>query len=473
MSEPATTAPADTAQLGVVILAAGEGTRMKSALLPKVMHGFAGRSMLGHVLAAVEPLGASSTTVVVGNGRDKVSAHLASIAPAANPVVQAEQRGTGHAVRTALAEVAPQVSELVLVLPGDAPLLRAETLGDLLRVHARTGAAATLLTSRIADPTGYGRVLRAADGTVERVVEQKDASPEELLVDEVSALVYAFDGPLLRDAVTRLGTDNAQGEEYLPDAVAILRGDGHTVAAVLAPSEETAGVNDRVPLAAAHAGYRTRLLDQHMRAGVTIVDPASTFVDADVVLEADATILPGVHLLAGSSVGAGATVGPDCTISATSVGPRATVIRSVTDGASIGPDCMVGPFAYLRPGADLADHVKVGTFVEVKNSELRPGSKVPHLSYVGDATIGERTNVGASTIFANYDGVRKHRSVLGKDVRIGSDTTIVAPVTIGDGAYTGAGTVVREDVPRGALAVSMGKQRSIEGWADRHSATGP
>ena len=491
MSEPATTAKLDTARasaerhsrLNVIVLAAGEGTRMKSAALPKVLHGFAGRSLLGHVLAAVAPLEPASVSVVVGHRRELVIQHLTEIAPEARPVVQAEQRGTAHAVRTALTEIdvadnnrgldgndGENGAEVVLVLPGDAPLLRAETLAELLDLHHRSGAAATLLTSRLADPAGYGRVIRAVDGSVARVVEHGDADADELLVDEVSALVYAFDGALLRSAVQRIGTDNVQGEEYLPDVVGVLRADGRPVAAFITDSVQTGGVNDRVQLAAANAAYRDRLLDRHMRAGVTILDPATTWIDADVLLEADVTILPGVHLTAGSSVASGATVGPDCTITATVVGPGAQVMRSVTNGARIGPNCTVGPFAYLRPGAHLVEHVKVGTFVEIKNSELRRDSKVPHLSYVGDATIGERTNIGASTMFANYDGVSKNRSVIGDDVKISCDTTVVAPVTIGDGAYTGAGTVVREDVPAGSLAVSMGKQRSIEGWVERHSS---
>ncbi|MCW2529887.1 MAG: UDP-N-acetylglucosamine pyrophosphorylase [Pseudonocardiales bacterium] len=469
MSEPATTAPATSERLGVVVLAAGEGTRMKSQR-PKVLHGFAGRSMLEHVLAAAHPLDPASTTVVVGHGREQVTAHLNQIAPAATAVVQAEQRGTGHAVRIALEQLPPADSDVVLVLLGDTPLLRAETLGQLLELHRDSGAAVTLLTSRLEDPSGLGRVLRTPEGSVERVVEHKDASVDELKVDEVATGVYAFDGALLRQSVTRIGTDNAQGEEYLPDAVAILRADGHLIGALMADSGETLGVNDRVQLARAHAVYRVRLNEKHMRAGVTIMDPATTYIDADVSIEADATILPAVHLLAGSTVATGAVVGPDCSITSTSIGARATVTRSVTDGADVGPDCTVGPFAYLRPGAHLIDQVKVGTFVEIKNSELGRGAKVPHLSYVGDATIGERTNIGASTMFANYDGVSKNRSILGNDVKISCDTTIVAPVTIGDGAYTGAGTVVREDVPPGALAISMGRQRSLDGWADQHNA---
>jgi bifunctional UDP-N-acetylglucosamine pyrophosphorylase / glucosamine-1-phosphate N-acetyltransferase len=454
-----------SAALGVIVLAAGEGTRMKSAR-PKVLHAFAGRTMLGHVLASTAPLDATTTVVVVGHARDQVTAHLAQLDPSAIAAVQHEQRGTGHAVQVALQAAAAAGGggfDTVLVLPGDAPLLRDQTLAALLASHRATGAAATMLTSDLVDPTGYGRVLRAPDGTVTAVVEHRDATAEQLLVTEVSALVYAFDAARLRSALERIGSDNSQGELYLPDVVGILRGDGDVVHAVLAPAQETAGVNDRVQLAQAHRTLTDRLLDGHMRAGVTVVDPRSTWVDVDVRIERDVTLLPGVQLQTGTTVATGAVIGPDCTITATSVGAGATVNRAVTDGVTIGARATVGPFAYLRGGAELAEAAKVGTFVEVKNSVIGEKSKVPHLSYVGDATIGVRSNIGAATIFANYDGVRKNRSVVGDDVRIGSDTTVVAPVRIGDGAYTGAGTVVRADVPADALAVSMGKQRNIPG----------
>ena len=428
---------------------------------PKVLHGFAGRSMLSHVLAATAPLAAAATAVVVGHGRDLVTAHLEQLDADVVIVVQHEQRGTGHALRVAL-DVMTADLDAVVVLPGDAPLLTSATLGQLLATYRDSGAAATLLTSRMDDPTGYGRVLRGADGAVEGVVEQKDATDAQRLVNEISAGVYAFDAALVRTAVRHLSTDNAQGEEYLPDVLSWLRAEGHLVTAVLAPAAETAGVNDRVQLAAAHRTYNQRIVENHMRSGVTVVDPATTWIDADVVIEADAVLEPGVQLKAGTRIGAAAVIGPDSTLRATTVGAATTVARSVTDSVTIGDDCTIGPFAYLRGHAELDAHVKVGTFVEVKNSTIGSGSKVPHLSYVGDATIGRRTNIGASTIFANYDGVTKSRSLVGDDVRIGSDTTVVAPVTIGDGAYTGAGAVVREDVPADALAVSAGRQRTIE-----------
>ncbi len=451
----------------VIVLAAGEGTRMRSPVLPKVLHGFAGRSMLGHVLAAGTPLAAEVTVVVVGHRRAEVTAHLSAIAPSAVPVVQDEQRGTGHAVRLALEAVPTDATGTVVVVPGDAPLLTPAGLSALVAEHEARGAAATLLTSVLDDPAGYGRVLRGADGSVTRVVEHKDATPDELAVDEVATSVYAFEHTALRDAVTRLSTDNAQGEEYLPDVIGILVADGRSIAAVVAPADETAGVNDRVQLAAAHAAYNRRVLHAHMRAGVTVVDPASTWVDADVVLAPDVTLWPSVDLHGRTIVAGGAEIGPQTSLTDTQVGAGATITRAVATGARVGNDVSVGPFAYLRPGTVLLDGAHVGTYVEVKNSEVGAGSKVPHLTYVGDATIGAHSNIGASSVFVNYDGVAKHRSVVGDHVRIGCDTMIVAPREIGDGAYTAAGSVITQDVPPGAMAVARARQRNVADWVAR------
>ncbi len=438
----------------VVVLAAGEGTRMRSPSRPKVLFDFAGRSLLGHVLAAVRPLAPESVAVVVGHAREQVVAHLADTAPEATPVVQEEQRGTGHAVGVAL-EALPATAATVLVVPGDTPLLTPDTLTALVEAHG--GAAATLVTSLVADPAGYGRVVRSGDGAVARVVEHKDAGPEELAIDEVATGVYAFDAAFLADAVRRLGTANAQGEQYLPDVVGIAVEEGRTVRALTAPPAETAGINDRVQLAAAGRAYNARLLEAHMRAGVTVVDPATTWVDADVSIGVDATLLPGTFLHGRTSVGPDATVGPDVTLTDTGVGARTTVTRTVASGAVVGADCSIGPFAFLRPGTRLADGVKIGTYVEVKASDIGAGSKVPHLSYVGDATIGEGTNIGAASVFVNYDGVAKHQSTIGDHARTGADNMFVAPVSVGDGAYTAAGSVIVEDVPPGAMAVARGQ----------------
>jgi len=460
----------DAHPTAVVVLAAGEGTRMRSTR-PKVLHEMAGRTLVGHTLAAAAPLGADTTLVVIGAGREAVAAHLHQVAPDAVPVVQAEQRGTGHATRVAL-EAAPDVDGTVLLLPGDTPLLRIETLRRLVEEHQSSGAVATVLTAVVPDPTGYGRVLRRSDGAVLAIVEHRDATEEQRAVDEVNTSVYAFESGPLRDALNRLSTANAQGEEYLTDVVGLFVDAGLSVGAMVADPVETAGVNDRAQLAAAHKAYNQRLLEDWMRSGVTVVDPATTWVDAEVALAPDVVLRPGVQLHGRTAVARGAEVGPDCTLVDTAVGEGARVIRAHCVGAEIGPDAEVGPFAYLRPGAALGRGSKVGTYVEVKGSEIGPGAKVPHLSYVGDATIGAGSNIGAGNIVANYDGVAKHRTVIGEHVRTGSDTVLVAPVTVGDGAYTASGSVITDDVPPGALGIGRARQTNKTGWvAKRRSGT--
>jgi bifunctional UDP-N-acetylglucosamine pyrophosphorylase/glucosamine-1-phosphate N-acetyltransferase len=459
----------DARPAAVVVLAAGEGTRMRSAT-PKVLHTLAGRSMLGHVVAAARALEPQHLLVVVGHAREQVTAHLAGLDAAATPVVQEQQNGTGHAVRVAL-EAVGRLSGPVVVVPGDAPLLTAATLQRLVDQHRRSGAATTLLTAVLDDPAGYGRVLREGSGPsapVERVVEHRDADPHELLVREVATSVYAFDAGHLRAALGRLSTDNAQGEEYLTDVVGLHRAAGLPVGAlVAADAAETLGVNDRAQLSAAARVLRDRIVQRHLLAGVAVLDPHTTWLDADVVLEPDATLRPGCQLSAGTVVRRGAVVGPDTTLVACEVGEEATVVRTHAERAVIGAGASVGPFTYLRPGARLGAGSKAGAFVEIKASEIGPGSKVPHLSYVGDATIGADSNVGAATVFVNYDGQAKHRTTVGDGVRIGSDTMLVAPVEIGDGAYTAAGSVITQDVPPGALGVGRARQRNIDGWVER------
>lgn len=497
-TNPTGTEPATGATI-VVVLAAGMGTRMRSRR-PKVLHKIAGRTLLGHVLAAAEPLRAAATLVVVGAGREQVIPTLDGTG--ARAVVQAEQRGTGHAVRVALdawtaggADVARSeggadagaakaadagapaagvdVSDTVVVLSGDVPLLTPQTLTALIAAHRGSGAAATMLTAHAPDPTGYGRVLRDETGRVRRIVEHADATAAERAVTEVNAGIFAFDRVALQAALPRVGTDNAQGEQYLPDALAIMLGDGLRVGTSTADLAETAGINDRAQLAAAGRVLRDRLVTGWMRAGVTVLDPASTWVDVSVGLEADVELLPGVQLLGSTTVAAGARIGPDSTLVDTTVGADAVVIRAHCEGAEIGPAAKVGPFAYLRPGARLARGSKVGTYVEVKAAEIGEGSKVPHLTYVGDATIGAGVNIGASSVFVNYDGVSKRHSVVEDHARTGADNTFVAPVHVGAGAYTGAGAVIRGDVPAGALAVSAGRQRTIEEWTARKRAGTP
>ena len=450
----------------VVVLAAGEGTRMRSAT-PKVLHRILDWTLLGHVVAAVRGLDPERLLVVVGHGRDAVTEHLAEIDQKAEPVFQAEQRGTGHAVRLALESV-PDIDGTVLVVPADAPLLTTSTLAELLTRHADEAAVTTLLTAVVPEPAGYGHVLRGDDDRVTGVVEDRDATAEERTINEVATSVYAFAADPLRAALEKLPTDNAKGEEYLTDVVARQVSSGLTVAGLTTTEwRETVGVNDRVQLAAAAAYLRNRVNRMHMRAGVTIAEPASTWIGVGVTLEADVVIYPSTRLWGNTHVAAGASLGPETTLVDTRVGAGARIRSSTCEGAEIGPQADVGPYTYLRPGTRLGPRSKAGAYVEIKAAEIGADSKVPHLSYVGDATIGERTNVGAATVFVNYDGQDKHHSTVGDDVRIGSDTMVVAPVEVGDGAYTAAGSVITEDVPPGAMGVGRARQRNVAGWVER------
>lgn len=456
----------DARPAAVTILAAGEGTRMRSKT-PKVLHGLGGRSMLGHALDAARGVDPASLLVVVGHAHDLVSAEVCRHDPAARPVVQQPQNGTGHAVRLALEEV-PDMAGTVIVIPGDAPLLTADTLRTLVEQHQTAGNAATLLTASRPDATGYGRVLRDEAGAVLAVVEDRDATPQQRLVREVATSVYAFEADLLRAALGQLSTDNAQGEEYLTDVIGLLVAAGRGVGAVVAADwTETTGVNDRVQLAAARAALRDRLLRGWMLAGVTVTDPATTWLGVDVVLEPDVTVHQNTQLHGHTVIRSGAVVGPNTTLTDTEVGADATVLATTATGATIGPAATVGPYTYLRPGTRLGRGAKAGAYVEMKAADIGDGAKVPHLSYVGDAAVGARSNVGAATVFVNYDGARKHRTVVGEDVRIGSDTMLVAPVTVGDGAYTAAGSVITDDVPPGAMGVGRARQRNIAGWVGR------
>ncbi len=454
----------------VIVLAAGEGTRMRSAT-PKVLHEICGRTLLGHVVAAARELEPAELVVVVGHERERVAAHLAEADPAVRTAVQAERNGTGHAVRVALdALVAGGAAPdgTVLITCGDTPLLTAGTLAALASAHERDGNAVTVLTAEVPDPTGYGRVVRHADGSVAEIVEQKDADAGQRAVREINSGVFAFDAKLLAEALSSLTTDNAQGEEYLTDALGILRRAGHRVgASVAADHREVVGINNRVQLAQARRLLNERLLEEAMLAGVTVVDPASTWVDVSVEFGVDAVVLPGTTLRGATRVGAGAEVGPHSMLTDSVVGEGARLSFSVAEGAVVGAGATVGPYAYLRPGTRLGASAKAGTFVEMKNASVGEGSKVPHLSYVGDATIGEHTNIGAASVFVNYDGEHKHHSVVGSYCKTGADNMFVAPVTVGDGVYTAAGSVIIKDVPPGALAVARGQQRNIEGWVIR------
>jgi bifunctional UDP-N-acetylglucosamine pyrophosphorylase / glucosamine-1-phosphate N-acetyltransferase len=452
--------------VAVIVLAAGEGTRMKSRT-PKVLHSLCGRSMLGHALATAGELHPQRLIVVAGHGREEVSAEAVRQAPGVFVVVQDRLAGTGHAVRMVTEELGV-MHGTVVVTYGDMPLLRAQTLDALVREHAGAGNAVTVLTARVGDPAGYGRVIRDAKGALAQIVEEADATPEQRAIDEINSGCYAFDGALLADAVKRVATGNAQGQEYLTDVVEIMRGDGHPAGTVVAADpSEIQGVNDRVQLAQARRVYNGRLLEAWMRAGVTIMDPAATWIDVDVTLAPDAEILPGTHLEGRTSIGAGARIGPNCLLRDTSVAEDATVLYAVSESAEIGSGASVGPFARLRPGTRIGPKAHIGTNVELKNATVGEGSKVPHLTYVGDADIGAYSNIGAATVFVNYDGAAKHHSTVGDHVRIGSDTMLVAPVHVGDGAYTAAGSVITEDIPPGALGIARSRQHNAEGWVER------
>lgn len=454
----------------VVVLAAGEGTRMKSAT-PKVLHRLCGRTMLGHVVTAARDLEPKQLLVVVGHGRDLVAEHLAAVEPTARPVVQEPQHGTGHAVRIALDAVGP-VNGTVVVVNGDLPLLTTQTLRRLVEGHV--DRAASVLSAVLPNPTGYGRVVRDAGGTLAAIVEEKDATPEQRALTEANMGVYAFDGALLRAALDRLTTANAQREEYLTDVLRILAKDGHPVDALpVEDYRELLGVNDRVELAQARRLFRDRLVTRWMREGVTVVDPQTTWMGVGVTLEPDVVIHQNTQLHGRTHIAGGAEVGPNSTLRDTLVGERATVVNATCEGAEIGPDATVGPYTYLRPGTRLGRGAKAGGFVEMKAAVVGEGSKVPHLSYVGDADIGDHSNIGAATVFVNYDGQAKHRTTVGEHVRIGGDTMLVAPVSVGDGAYTAAGSVITDDVPPGALGVSRGRQRNVEGWVERRRAGTP
>jgi bifunctional UDP-N-acetylglucosamine pyrophosphorylase / glucosamine-1-phosphate N-acetyltransferase len=453
----------------VVILAAGEGKRMKSSL-SKLLFPLLGRTLVGHVLAAAEPLAADRTLVVVGHAADQVTAHLEAVARYATPVLQAQQHGTGHAVRIAL-EALDGVHGTVVVLNGDVPLLRASTLADLVSAHEAAGVAATVLAAELPDPAGLGRIVRDAAGGLESIIEERDATAEQRAIREVNAGIYAFDAAALRAALGKLSTDNDQGEEYLTDTFALLGGAGERVAVHVAPdATETLGCNDRAELAALRALLRDRVNGDWMRAGVTIMDPATTWVDVTVTLAPDAVLDQNTQLIGSTTIASGAVVGPDTTLIDTVVGAGASVLRSHAVGAKIGDSAKVGPFSYLRPGTQLGVKAKIGAFVEAKNAALGDGAKVPHLTYVGDATIGPDANIGAGTIFANYDGVAKHHTTVGEAAFVGSDSVLIAPVSIGDGAYVAAGSAVQNDVPAGALGVSRAQQRAVDGWVARRRA---
>jgi bifunctional UDP-N-acetylglucosamine pyrophosphorylase/glucosamine-1-phosphate N-acetyltransferase len=448
----------------VVILAAGQGTRMRSGT-PKLLHPLCGWPMIAWPVAAARDAGAGQI-VVVDNPDRRLEAALDHDVTLA---IQEEPRGTADAVKAGAEGVAR--GNTVVVLNGDAPLISAQAIQALAAAHAASGAAATIGTVILDDATGYGRVVRDSEGTVERVVETKapgDATDAELQIREVNTGLFAFDGDALLAALDEVQSNNTQGELYLPDVLPVLRAQGRTVGAYEIPDpSQMLGINDRVALADVAAVAQRRIHERHMLAGATIVNPAATVIDAGVEIGRDVVIAPFSSLHGATRIADGATVGPLSTLIDASVGQDANVVHSYVTGAVIGDRVSVGPFAYLRPGTVLREGAKAGTFVEIKNSDIGAGAKVPHLSYIGDTDIGERSNIGAGTITANYDGANKHRTRIGAGAFVSVDTMFVAPVSLGDGAYTGAGSVITHDVPPGALGVARARQRNIEGYGDR------
>ena len=450
-------------ELAAVILAAGKGTRMKSDL-PKVLHPICGRPMLGHVINTVVDAGVTKSVVVAGFGAQQVTEFLGD---QAEVVLQEEQLGTAHALLQTEKEFDNYLGDL-LVDCGDTPLLQADTLAKLAHCHRETGAAATVLTAEMPNPTGYGRVIRNNSGSVARIVEQKDASPEELLVKEINTGVYCFRVPGLFEALKQISPANAQGEYYLTDIIQIFVEKGLTVQAVmLEDAQEVQGINDRLQLSRAEAALRKRVLEDLMVAGVSVIDPANTYVDQGVKVGRDTVILPFTFLLGNTVIGSHCTIGPGSKIKDCTIGDHSEIQYSVLLESQVGQKTVIGPYAYIRPATVLGDAVKVGDFVEIKKSTIGNGSKVPHLSYVGDAVIGEKVNVGAGTITCNYDGKNKYQTILEDGSFIGSNTNLVAPVKVGEGAVIAAGSTITKDVPAKALGVAREKQTNLTDWAKR------
>lgn len=457
-----------TGPIAVVILAAGQGTRMKSAL-PKVLHKIGGRALISHVLDTAAGLKPETVIAVVRHERELVAQAILDHAPHAVIVEQDETPGTGRAVEQAVAALPADFDGAVVVLSGDVPLIDVATLERLTRGHLEHGRSMTLLSAVFENPTGLGRILRDPDGAMTGIVEEKDADDAQRRITEINGGVYVFARRALERALAEIDTNNAQAEKYLTDAAARILAAGGIVDAVTTNDPWIiAGVNDRAQLSAAGKELNRRIVAAHQQAGVTIHDPATTWIEVDVTIEADAEILPGTFLQGATAIAAGAIIGPDTTLLDCEVGAGARIRRSEATLAVFAAGAQVGPFSYIRPGTELGEQGKIGAFVETKNAKIGVGSKVPHLSYVGDATIGDDSNIGAGTIFANYDGVQKHHTEVGSAVRIGSKNVLIAPVTIEDGVYTAAGTVVRKTVPAGALALNVAPQRNIEGWVVEH-----
>ncbi len=453
-----------THDLHIVVLAAGKSTRMKSAR-PKVLHDLAGRMLIEHVLHTTKHLGATSTTLVIGHAADDVRASLQSWTDL-QYAVQSPQLGTGHALLQTEPLLAGKKGT-VLLLYGDVPLLMPATLQRLLEAHRQHKAAATILTTELPDPYGYGRIVRDAGGSITRIVEERDASADERGIHEINSGIYAFSTQGLFEALHSLATDNAQGEYYLTDLVAMYHKQGRAVASLcLEDPDELRGINSRVELAEMTRIVRDRKNRAVMLSGVTLEDPATTYIDEDVTIGMDTTIGPGVRLQGKTTIGARCTIMAGCRLSHVEIGEHVTVLdHCVLTNATIGSGVRIGPFAHIRPDSVVGDNAHIGNFVELKKTTLGTGAKANHLSYLGDAVIGDGVNVGAGTITCNYDGEKKHRTTIEAGAFVGSNSALVAPVTIGAGAYVGAGSTITQDVPAGGLGVARGVQHNKPGWA--------
>jgi len=450
-------------QLAVVVLAAGEGTRMKSAT-PKVLHEIAGLPLIGHVLSTAHSLGANHVVAVLRHERERIENYVKAFYPNTAVALQDAIPGTGRAVESALEQLPSDFEGDVAVLSGDVPLLDVASIEQLLEIHRGSENSGTLITAVMANANGYGRIVRSRESFV-GIVEQKDATAEQLEINEVNAGVYIFDAGHLRTALSKVTLENSQKEKYLTDVAALMLEQGQKVSAhPISDNWLVAGINDRAQLSEVASELNARIVRAWQHAGVTIQEPATTWIDVTVQLAKDVTLLPSTRLHGFTSIGEGSVIGPDTTLTDVEVGSNVSISRTQGSASKIDAGASVGPFAYLRPGTHLGEDGKIGTFVETKNAKIGPGAKVPHLSYVGDAEIGEGSNIGAGTIFANYDGINKHRTVIGAHAKTGSGNVFVAPIVIGDGAYTAAGSTIRRDVEPGALALNTTPQKNLAGW---------
>lgn len=446
-----------------IVLAAGQGTRMKSSLY-KVLHPVCGKPMVAHVIDHVQQLGTDRIVSIVGHGAEKVEQTLGNVSEYA---LQAEQLGTAHAVMQA-ESVLGDLDGTTIVICGDTPLIRPSTMEKLIEHHGQTNAKATILTAFADDPAGYGRIIRGEQGEVLRNVEHKDATEEERLVQEINTGTYCFDNRALFEALHKVNNDNAQGEYYLPDVLSILREEGAYVGAYATDDfSETLGVNDRVALSQAEETMRLRIAEEHMRNGVTIINPQNTYISAEAEIGRDTVLQPGTMIEGNSVIGSECLIGPNSQISNSTIGDRVSINASVVLDSEIGSDTTVGPYAHIRPETQLGENVRIGNFVEVKKSTIGHASKVSHLSYIGDAEIGSQTNFGCGSITVNYDGKNKHVTTVGDGVFIGCNTNLVAPVQIGDDAFVAAGSTVTKDVPGDALAIGRARQENKEGYVSK------